>query len=182
MVSDALKEGLNKIFDPPILCSRYSQVHSLHNHVIKVFIFSQGGDPIEFKKINDAYNRLISHTSQLERIEAEAELSRTSVIIEISKQAVPKWKDRLKGSYGPPITSKVNNLLFNGPYNQYRGKGRLTGPIVLILYEDPEDQIPKIVCRCDNYMAWIQEQRMPLHLHVEKGKEIRFNQVSRKKQ
>jgi hypothetical protein len=25
-------------------------------------------------------------------------------------------------------------------------------------------------------MAWIQEQRMPLHLHVEKGKEIRFNQ------
>ena len=53
----------------------------------------------------------------------------------------------------------------------------LTGPIVLILYEDPEDQIPKIVCRCDNYMAWIQEQRMPLHLHVEKGKEIRFNQV-----
>merc|ERR1711944_82550 len=86
----------------------------------------KGGDPIEFKKINDAYNRLISHTSQLERIEAEAELSRTSVIIEISKQAVPKWKDRLKGSYGPPITSKVNNLLFNGPYNQYRGKGRLT--------------------------------------------------------
>ena len=49
----------------------------------------------------------------MEAIEAEAELSRTSVIIEISKQAVPKWKEKLKGSYGLPKTSKVNNLIFN---------------------------------------------------------------------
>ena len=53
----------------------------------------------------------------------------------------------------------------------------MTGPIVLVLYEDPEDQIPKIVCRCDNYMAWIQEQRMPLHLHVSRDKNISFDQV-----
>ena len=48
---------------------------------------------------------------------------------------------------------------------------------MLVLYEDPEDQIPKIVCRCDNYMAWIQEQRMPLHLHVSRDKNISFDQV-----
>ena len=47
----------------------------------------------------------------------------------------------------------------------------------MVLYEDPEDQIPKIVCRCDNYMAWIQEQRMPLHLHVSRDKNISFDQV-----
>ena len=76
-------------------------------------LFFKGGDPIEFKKINDAYNKLIGHTAKIDAIEAEAELSRTSVIIEVSKQAVPKWKEKLKASYGLPKTSKVNNLLFN---------------------------------------------------------------------
>ena len=47
----------------------------------------------------------------------------------------------------------------------------------MVLYEDPEDKIPKIVCRCDNYMAWIQEQKMPLHLHVGRDKNIMFDQV-----
>ena len=73
----------------------------------------KGGDPIEFKKINDAYNKLIGHVNKLDAIESEAELSRTSVIIEISKQAVPKWKEKLKAAYGLPKTSKVNNVLFN---------------------------------------------------------------------
>ena len=77
------------------------------------FCFFKGGDPIEFKKINDAYNKLISHAAKIDAIEAEAELSRTSVIIEISRQAVPKWKEKLKACYGLPKTSKVNNLLFN---------------------------------------------------------------------
>ena len=70
-----------------------------------------------------------------------------------------------------------NFFLSKGPYNHYKGKGKLTGAIVLVLYEDPEDQVPKIVCRCDNYMAWIQEQRMPLHLHVGRDKIIAFDQV-----
>ena len=89
---------------------------SVYNYIIindHLLLIIQGGDPIEFKKINDAYNRLIGHVSKLEAIEAEAELSRTSVIIEISKAAVPKWKDKLKAVYGPPKTSKVNNVLFN---------------------------------------------------------------------
>ena len=76
-------------------------------------ILFKGGDPIEFKKINDAYNKLIGHAAKIDAIEAEAELSRTSVIIEVSKQAVPKWKTKLQASYGLPKTSKVNNLLFN---------------------------------------------------------------------
>ena len=74
----------------------------------------KGGDPIEFKKINEAYNKLIGHVTKLDAMEAEAELSRTSVIIEISKQAVPKWKEKLKGAYGlPKSQAKVNNVLFN---------------------------------------------------------------------
>jgi len=137
----------------------------------------KGGDPIEFKKINEAYNKLIGHVTKLDAMEAEAELSRTSVIIEISKQAVPKWKEKLKGAYGlPKSQAKVNNVLFNGPFCYHTGKGRMTGPINVVLYEDPEDKIPKIVCRCDNYMAWIQEQKMPLHLHVGRDKNIMFDQ------
>ena len=68
-------------------------------------------------------------------------------------------------------------LLLQGPYYQYKGKGKFTGPILLVLYEDPEDKIPKIVCRCDNYMAWMQEQQMPLHLHVGRDKCVMFDQV-----
>jgi hypothetical protein len=81
--------------------------------LFKCLSFFQGGDPIEFRLINDAYNRLISHVSRLEAIESEVEQSKTSVIIEISKQAVPKWKDKLKATYGSPKTSKISNTLFN---------------------------------------------------------------------
>merc|ERR1712172_13646 len=59
----------------------------------------KGGDPIEFKKINDAYNKLIGHVNKLDAIESEAELSRTSVIIEISKQACQNGKKKLKAAY-----------------------------------------------------------------------------------
>jgi hypothetical protein len=31
-----------------------------------------------------------------------------------------------------------------GPYKQFKGKSRNTGPITLVLYEDPPDAIPKI--------------------------------------
>ena len=81
-----------------------------------IVLFFKGGDPIEFRKINDAYNKLIGHAAKIDAIDAEAELSRTSVIIEVSKQAVPKWKEKLKAAYGLPKTSKVNNLLFNVSY------------------------------------------------------------------
>ena len=70
------------------------------------------------------------------------------------------------------------NCCLQGPYKQYKGRGKATGPITLVLYEDPEDKIPKIHCRCDNYMAWIQEQKMPLHLHVGRDKKIMFDQVN----
>ena len=64
---------------------RIFSVSYMHSMLKRLFFSSfQGGDPIEFKKINDAYNRLISHTSQLERIEAEAQLSRTSVLLKFS--------------------------------------------------------------------------------------------------
>ena len=51
------------------------------------------------------------------------------------------------------------------------------GPITLVVYEDPEDSVPKIHVRCENYMAWMQEQNFPLHLHVQKNKKIMFDQV-----
>ena len=34
----------------------------------------QGGDPVKFRLINDAYNRLIAHVDKLQRMEMEAEL------------------------------------------------------------------------------------------------------------
>ena len=84
--------------------------------------------------------------------------------------SVSKFKDIKKLSY-------INLDCLQGPYKQYKGRGKATGPITLVLYEDPEDKIPKIHCRCDNYMAWIQEQKMPLHLHVGRDKKIMFDQV-----
>ena len=43
---------------------------------------------MEFRAINDAYNRLISHVTKLEVIEAESKLSNESVIIEVRKKSV----------------------------------------------------------------------------------------------
>ena len=74
-------------------------------------LYFQGGDEVQFRLINDAYNRLISHIDTLEVIEAEAELSNTSVIIEISKHSIPKWLDKLK-AYGKPKTTNVANTIF----------------------------------------------------------------------
>jgi hypothetical protein len=31
-----------------------------------------------------------------------------------------------------------------GPYKQFKGKSKNTGPITLVLYEDPPDAVPKI--------------------------------------
>ncbi len=74
--------------------------------------FFQGGDPTKFRVVNDAYNKLIAHINRLERMEAESELRNTSVIIEISKQAMPKWWEKLKNQYGQPKSSDVKNTLF----------------------------------------------------------------------
>eukprot|EP00091_Calanus_sinicus_P020112 TRINITY_DN5325_c0_g1_i2.p1 TRINITY_DN5325_c0_g1~~TRINITY_DN5325_c0_g1_i2.p1 ORF type:complete len:203 (+),score=44.33 TRINITY_DN5325_c0_g1_i2:729-1337(+) len=56
------------------------------------------------------------------------------------------------------------------------GRSKNTGNITVVLYEDPPDQIPKIHVRSSKYMAWIAEQMMPVHMHVEKGKTIQFDQ------
>ena len=137
-----------------------------------------GGDAYEFRRVQDAYKRLMAHITCLEAIEAEAELSQTSVIIEISKQASPGWADRLRMAYGKPKTSNAKNPIFEGPFKQFKGRGGNTGPITIVLYEDPEDKVPKLHIRCDNYMIWIQEQKLPLHLHVQRNKKISFDQVS----
>lgn len=44
----------------------------------------------------------------------------------------------------------------------------MTGNLTLVLYEDPEDGIPKIHVRSSRYMAWIAEMMLPSHLHVDK--------------
>ncbi len=72
----------------------------------------KGGDPEEFRRANEAYSRLMAHATTLEQIEAEAELSATSVVIEISKQAVPGWKKKLTDRYGIPRTANVANTIF----------------------------------------------------------------------
>ena len=43
----------------------------------------KGGDPVEFRLINEAYKGLISHITKLEIIEEESKLSNESVIIEV---------------------------------------------------------------------------------------------------
>ena len=53
---------------------------------------TQGGDAVEFRRVNDAYKRLIAHTVTMEAIDAETDLCSTSVVIEVSKQSVPKGR------------------------------------------------------------------------------------------
>ena len=130
--------------------------------------------------MNDAYKRLIAHTVTMESIDAETDLCSTSVIIEVSKQSVSKWQTRLTEKYGSPRTSGVANTIFEGPFCQYKGRGGRPGPITIVLYEDPQDKVPKLHIRCANYMAWIQEQRMPLHLHVQNDKKLMFDQVRKR--
>ena len=49
----------------------------------------------------------------------------------------------------------------------------MTGNLTIVLYEDPEDTIPKIHVRSSKYMAWIAEMMLPSHLHVDKVNQIR---------
>ena len=60
------------------------------------------------------------------------------------------------------------NLTPQGPYKQYMGRSKNTGNLTVVLYEDPPDGIPKMHIRSTKYMAWIAEQQMPVHMHVEK--------------
>ena len=48
------------------------------------------------------------------------------------------------------------------------GRSKNTGNLTVVLYEDPEDTIPKIHVRTSKYMAWIAEMMLPSHLHVDK--------------
>ena len=133
----------------------------------------------------------------------EAELN-NSILIEISKTAVPKWQEKLKTRYGWFKTDNCKNIIFDvsltikkfgvsfldrvvkifvmsellwnemvtisfqGPYKQYMGRSKMTGNLTLVLYEDPQDGIPKIHVRSSRYMAWIAEMMLPSHLHVDK--------------
>ena len=107
--------------------------------------------------------------------QAAIEVMTSDVICE----CFPQWRERLTEKYGSPRTSGVASTIFEGPFCQYKGRGGRPGPITIVLYEDPQDKVPKLHVRCANYMAWIQEQRMPLHLHVQKDKKIMFDQVGK---
>ena len=48
------------------------------------------------------------------------------------------------------------------------GRSKMTGNLTLVLYEDPEDGIPKIHVRSSRYMAWIAENNLPVHMHAER--------------
>ena len=48
------------------------------------------------------------------------------------------------------------------------GRSRNTGNLTVVLYEDPEDGIPKIHVRSSKYMAWIAEMMLPTYLHVDR--------------
>ena len=48
------------------------------------------------------------------------------------------------------------------------GRSVNTGKITIVLYEDPPDGVPKIHIRSRKYMAWIAENSLPTHMHVEK--------------
>jgi len=135
----------------------------------------KGGDPVVFKKLNEAYNKLIGHIIKLEQ-QAEAIELANSILIEVSKTSVTKWHEKLKTRYGWFKTDNCKNIIFDGPYKQYMGRSKNTGNITVVLYEDPPDQIPKLHVRSNKYMAWIAEQQMPVHMHVEKGKTIQFDQ------
>jgi len=135
----------------------------------------KGGDPVVFKKLNDAYNKLIGHIVKLEN-ELEATELANSILIEISKTSVARWHEKLKTRYGWFKSDSCKNIIFDGPYKQYMGRSKNTGNLTVVLYEDPPDQIPKIHVRSNKYMAWIAEQMMPVHMHVEKGKHIQFDQ------
>ena len=58
------------------------------------------------------------------------------------------------------------------------GRSKITGQITVVLYEDPPDGIPKIHIRSSKYMAWIAEQGMPVHMHVEKVRKISLTAVT----
>jgi len=135
----------------------------------------KGGDPVVFKKLNEAYNKLIGHILKLEQQTEAIELA-NSILIEVSKTSVTNWHEKLKKRYGWFKTDNCKNIIFDGPYKQYMGRSKNTGNITVVLYEDPPDQIPKIHIRSNKYMAWIAEQQMPVHMHVEKGKTIQFDQ------
>ena len=48
------------------------------------------------------------------------------------------------------------------------GRSRNTGNLTVVLYEDPQDGVPKIHVRSSKYMAWIAEMMLPTYLHVDR--------------
>ena len=48
------------------------------------------------------------------------------------------------------------------------GRSVNTGALTVVLYEDPPDGVPKIHVRSRKYMAWIAENNLPVHMHVER--------------
>ena len=128
----------------------------------------------------DLYSCSIFQLGQQQQLEELA----NSILIEISKSAVPKWQEKLRIRYGWFKTDNCNHIIFDvshyilhstchpvllqGPYKQYMGRSRNTGQLSLVLYEDPPDGVPKIHVRSSKYMAWIAEMMLPTYLHVNK--------------
>ena len=72
------------------------------------------------------------------------------------------------------INGKLKYIYWQGPYKQYMGRSKMTGNLTLVLYEDPEDGIPKIHVRSSRYMAWIAEMMLPTYLHVDRVRTYRY--------
>ena len=93
---------------------------------------------------------------QLEIQAEESELSCNSIVIEVSKTSLPKWSEKLKKCYGVPRCENVKNPIFEGAYKQFRGRSKNTGPITVMLYEDPQDGVPKLHITAEKYISVIQ--------------------------
>jgi len=135
----------------------------------------KGGDQAVFKKLNDAYLKLMGHIRKLDQ-QVEAEELSNSVLLEISRSSVVRWQEKLQTKYGWFKTDNCKNIIFEGPFKQYMGRSINTGKITIVLYEDPPDSVPKIHIRSRKYMAWIAENSLPTHMHVAKGKTLQFDQ------
>ena len=114
--SDPEKKVIERAFRKLALKTHPDKVS--HNAPSALFLLScnvssrQGGDAQEFRKVNEAYNRLIAHTLKLEQMEAEADLANNSVVVEISVQAVAGWIQKLSNVHGRARTHNVKNTFF----------------------------------------------------------------------
>ena len=67
------------------------------------------------------------------------------------------------------ILTILTHASMQGAYRQYMGRGKLTGPVTLVLYEDPPDKVPKLHIKSSKFMAWIGSDQLsrPTYLNCE---------------